>query len=73
MSNGDVAMAKAFASEMAGRATDQAIQVLGGMGLMEEFPLEMLWHDARVERNWDGASNIQHHIIFRELLRGYEG
>ena len=73
MSNGDVAMAKAFAPEMAGRVTDQAIQVLGGMGPMEELPLEMLWRDARVERNWDGTSKIQRHVIFRELLRGYEG
>ena len=58
MSNGDVAMAKAFAPEMAGRVTDQAIQVLGGMGPMEELPLEMLWRDARVERKWDGTRKI---------------
>jgi acyl-CoA dehydrogenase len=73
MSSGDAAMAKVFASEMAGRVTDQAIQVLGGMGLMEELPLEMLWRDARVERIWDGTSEIQRHIISRELLRRYEG
>jgi acyl-CoA dehydrogenase len=57
---------------MAGRVTDQAIQVLGGMGLMDELPLEMLWRDARVERIWDGTSEIQRHIISRELLRPYE-
>jgi len=72
MTNGDAAMAKVFCSEMAGRVTDQAIQVLGGMGLMNELPLEMLWRDARVERIWDGTSEIQRHIISRELLRPHE-
>jgi acyl-CoA dehydrogenase len=72
MTNADAAMAKLFCSEMAGRVTDQAIQVLGGMGLMDELPLEMLWRDARVERIWDGTSEIQRHIISRELLRPYE-
>lgn len=72
MTNADAAMAKVFCSEMAGRVTDQAIQVLGGMGLMNELPLEMLWRDARVERIWDGTSEIQRHIIARELLRPHE-
>jgi acyl-CoA dehydrogenase len=73
MTNADAAMAKVFASEMAGRVTDSAIQVLGGMGLMDELPLEMLWRDARIERIWDGTSEIQRHIIARELLRPHEG
>jgi acyl-CoA dehydrogenase len=73
MTNADAAMAKVFASEMAGRVTDQAIQVLGGMGLMDELPLEMLWRDARIECIWDGTSEIQRHIIARELLRPHEG
>jgi acyl-CoA dehydrogenase len=73
MTDGDAAMAKVFASEMAARVTDQAIQVLGGMGLMDELPLEMLWRDARIERIWDGTSEIQRHIIGRELLRPLEG
>jgi acyl-CoA dehydrogenase len=72
MSNADAAMAKLFASEMAARATDQAIQILGGMGLMDELPLEMLWRDARIERIWDGTSEIQRHIIGRDLLRPHE-
>ena len=63
MTDGDAAMAKLFASEMCARVTDQAIQVLGGMGLMDELPLEMLWRDARIERIWDGTSEIQRHII----------
>ena len=72
MTDGDAAMAKLFASEMCQRATDQAIQILGGMGLMDELPLEMLWRDARIERIWDGTSEIQRHIIGRELLRPHE-
>ena len=65
-------MAKLYASEMLGRVTDQAIQVFGGMGLMEELPLEMMWRDARIERIWEGTSEIQRHIISREMLRPLE-
>ncbi len=65
----EVAQAKLYASEMLGRVTDQAVQIYGGMGLMDELPLERLWRDARVERIWDGTSEIQRHIISRELLR----
>jgi acyl-CoA dehydrogenase len=72
MTNGDAAMAKVFSSEMAQRVTDHAIQILGGMGLMDELPLEMLWRDTRIERIWDGTSEIQRHIISRELLRPHE-
>lgn len=72
MTNGDAAMAKLFGSEMAARVTDKAIQILGGMGLMDELPLEMLWRDSRIERIWDGTSEIQRHIVSRELLRPHE-
>ncbi len=72
MTNADAAMAKVFASEMAGRVTDQAIQIFGGMGLVEELPLERLWRDARIERIWDGTSEIQRHIVSRDLLRPHE-
>jgi len=68
-SNRDIASAKLFASEMLGRVTDMAIQIHGGMGLMEDLPLERFWRDARVERIWDGTSEIQRHIISRDLLR----
>ena len=68
----DAAMAKLFASEMLGRVTDHAVQIFGGMGLMDEAPVERFWRDARVERIWDGTSEIQRHIIARELLRPRE-
>jgi len=69
----DFAMAKLYATEMLARVTDSAVQTFGGMGLMEEMPLERLWRDARVERIWDGTSEIQRHIISRSLLRPHEG
>lgn len=65
----EIAEAKLYSSEMAGRVTDRALQIFGGMGLMSELPLERMWRDVRVERIWDGTSEIQRHIIGRELLR----
>jgi acyl-CoA dehydrogenase len=67
--NREIASAKLFATEMLARVTDEAIQIHGGMGLMDDLPLERFWRDARVERIWDGTSEIQRHIIGRELLR----
>ena len=62
-------MAKLFCTEMVGRVSDEAIQICGGMGLMSDFPLERIWRDARIERIWEGTSEIQRHIISRSLLR----
>ena len=73
MTDADAAMAKLYASEMLGRMTDTAVQIFGGMGLMSELPVERWWRDARVERIWDGTSEIQRHIIARSLLRPYGG
>jgi len=67
--NREIASAKLFASEMLARVTDATLQIYGGMGLMDDFPIERFWRDARVERIWDGTSEIQRHIISRELLR----
>jgi acyl-CoA dehydrogenase len=72
MTPDDAAMAKLFASEALGRAADNTVQIFGGMGLMEELPVERLWRDARIERIWDGTSEIQRHIISRGLLRRVE-
>jgi len=72
MSGDDAVMAKLFASEALGRAVDNTVQIFGGMGLMEELPVERLWRDARLERIWDGTSEFQRHIISRSLLRQYE-
>ena len=65
--------ASLYASEMLGHVTDAAVQIFGGMGLMSDLPVERWWRDARVERIWDGTSEIQRHIISRALLRPYGG
>ena len=67
--NRQIAQAKVYASEMLARVTDECLQIHGGMGLMSDLPLERFWRDARVERIWDGTSEIQRHIISRDLLR----
>jgi acyl-CoA dehydrogenase len=73
VTEGDMAMAKLKATEVLAMIADEAIQIHGGMGLMEELPLERIWRDARVERIWEGTSEIQRHIISRELLRAVGG
>jgi len=67
--NREIASAKLYATEMLGRVTDNAVQVFGGMGLVGDMPIERFWRDARVERIWDGTSEIQRHIIARDILR----
>jgi acyl-CoA dehydrogenase len=67
----DMSMAKLKATEVLAHVADEAIQIHGGMGLMDELPLERIWRDARVERIWEGTSEIQRHIISRELLRAH--
>jgi butyryl-CoA dehydrogenase len=69
----DMAMAKLEATEALAMIADEAIQIHGGMGLMDDLPLERIWRDARVERIWEGTSEIQRHIISRELLRPLGG
>lgn len=68
-SDADMAMAKLKATEMLAMVADEAIQIHGGMGLMDDLPLERIWRDARIERIWEGTSEIQRHIISRTLLR----
>lgn len=72
-SDADIAMAKVKATEMLAFVADEAIQIHGGMGLMDELPLERIWRDARIERIWDGTSEIQRHIVARSLLRPIGG
>lgn len=72
LTEADAAMAKLKASEVLGFIADEAVQVFGGLGLTEEMPIERFWRDARIERIWDGTSEIQRHIISRQLLRPRE-
>jgi acyl-CoA dehydrogenase len=69
----DMAIAKLKATEMMAMVADEALQIHGGMGLMTELPLERIWRDARIERIWDGTSEVQRHIISRALLRPLGG
>lgn len=65
------AMAKLYASEMAGRVCDMALQVHGGYGYTEEFPVERYLRDARVQRIYEGTSEIQRIVIARSLLKEF--
>jgi acyl-CoA dehydrogenase len=69
----DMAMAKLKSTEMLAMVADEALQIHGGMGLMTELPLERIWRDARIERIWDGTSEVQRHIISRAMLRPLGG
>jgi len=60
---------KLHASEMAGRVVDRALQVLGGRGYMRENPVERLYRDVRVDRIWEGTSEIQRVIIGGQIAR----
>jgi alkylation response protein AidB-like acyl-CoA dehydrogenase len=60
---------KLHASEMAGRVIDKALQILGGRGYMRENPVERLYRDVRVDRIWEGTSEIQRAIIAGQIKK----
>jgi len=66
-------MAKLFASEMAYRACDRAVQIHGGYGYIDEFPVERYLRDARVQTLYEGTSEIQRLVIAREVLKESAG
>jgi len=66
--NVEASMVKLFASEMAGRVTDLAVQIHGGWGLVDRSKVERLFRDARYTRIWEGTSEIQRLIISRCVL-----
>jgi acyl-CoA dehydrogenase len=67
--HGKVAMAKLYASEMANRVVDRALQVFGGRGYMLENPVARFYREVRVDRIWEGTSEIQRLIVSRGLLK----
>ncbi|MFY9580091.1 MAG: acyl-CoA dehydrogenase family protein [Gaiellaceae bacterium] len=67
--HGKVSMAKLFASEMAGRVADRALQILGGRGYMVENPAARFFRELRVDRIWEGTSEIQRLIVARGLFK----
>ena len=67
--HGKVSMAKLYASEMAGRVVDRAVQALGGRGYMTENPAARFYRELRVDRIWEGTSEIQRSIISRGVFK----
>lgn len=60
---------KLVCSETAGRVIDRAVQIFGGRGYMRDFPVERLWRELRVDRIWEGTSEIQRAVIGNELRK----
>lgn len=65
----EVSMAKMYASKTAVRAAIEAVQVFGGYGYTEDYPVERLFRDAKVTEIYEGTNEIQHIVIAKELLR----
>ncbi len=68
----EASMAKLFASEVAQRVTDKAVQIHGGYGYIDEFPVERYFRDARVQTIYEGTSEIQRLVIARETFKTFE-
>ncbi len=69
VSHAQCSMAKLYCSEMAGRVADRAVQVFGGRGYMRENVAERFYRELRVERIWEGTSEIQRMIIARQMAK----
>lgn len=65
----EASMAKLFASEVSNRVADKAVQIHGGYGYIDEFPVERYLRDARVQTIYEGTSEIQRIVIAREILK----
>jgi alkylation response protein AidB-like acyl-CoA dehydrogenase len=62
-------MAKLFASEAAGRVADRVVQIFGGRGYMRENVAERFYRELRVDRIWEGTSEIQRNIVADQLAK----
>jgi alkylation response protein AidB-like acyl-CoA dehydrogenase len=65
----EASMAKLFASQMAERVASDALQIHGGYGYVEDFPVERIYRDVRVCQIYEGTSDVQRMVIARELLK----
>ncbi len=65
----EASMAKLFASEMAERVCSAAVQIHGGYGYLNDFPVERIYRDVRVSQIYEGTSDVQRMVISRELLK----
>lgn len=66
----EAATAKAFASRMAVQSSDRAVQIHGGYGYLQDYPVERYYRDAKVTEIYEGTTEIQKHIIATGLLKG---
>ena len=66
----DASICKVYATETAGRIVDRCIQILGGMGVAHEFPLERWYREMRIKRIGEGPSEVHRMVVARELLGG---
>ena len=66
----EAAMAKLYSSEVAMRATYDAIQIHGGYGYSREYPVERMWRDAKLCTIGEGTSEVQRLVIARHILKG---
>jgi len=69
VSHAQCSMAKLYCSEMAGRVADRAVQVFGGRGYMRENVAERFYRELRVERIWEGTSEVQRAIIAGQMVK----
>ncbi len=65
----EASMAKLFASEMSNKVADKAVQLHGGYGYIDEFPVERYFRDARVQTIYEGTSEVQRMVIARESFK----
>lgn len=68
----EASMAKLFASDLAVRATREAVQIYGGYGYLRDYPVERLYRDAKITEIYEGTSEIQRLVIARQLLKDYQ-
>jgi butyryl-CoA dehydrogenase/short/branched chain acyl-CoA dehydrogenase len=64
----EAAMAKFYSSEVAEKVASKAIEVLGGVGVTKDYPVEKLYRDAKIGRIYEGTSNMQLITIAKKLL-----
>ena len=69
VAHAQASMAKLYASEMAGRVADRAVQIFGGRGYMRENVAERFWREVRVDRIWEGTSEVQRNIVADQLAK----
>ena len=68
----EASMAKAFATEAAQRIVDDAVQILGGRGVLADHPVDRLYRSVRALRIYEGTTEIQHLIIANHLIKNVD-